>query len=310
MESEYAKVIPELLQSYHELGGLNRCDSTNLPSRKAIAQICEELLTILFPGYFDSEAVSQEELEMLTTERVAAMSRELSKQIAKSFQCEAGKATSECFEKVKQTSNAFFQSLPEVRRLLKTDVEAAYEGDPAATSLEEIILAYPSIEAISIQRLAHVLYNEGVPILPRMLTEWAHSQTGIDVHPGAQIGPHFFIDHGTGVVIGETCVIGSHVKLYDDVTLGARSFPKDENRRIVKAIKRHPNVADHVTIYANAIILGGETCIGSNTTFSIRFAPRKAINIAIVYDGIGYCHCFTSLLISLTTANQKRCRNK
>ncbi|MGY8690857.1 MAG: serine O-acetyltransferase, partial [Verrucomicrobiales bacterium] len=265
METEYSKVVPELLRSYKELGGLNKCDRTNLPSKRAIAQICEEFLTLLFPGFFDSEAVPESELEMLTMERVAAMNRELHKQVAKSFQCSRG-VNDDCLKQVSAVVGSFLSALPKIRSLLKTDVDAAYEGDPAATSIEEIILSYPCIEAIAIQRLAHELYNFGVPILPRIMTEWAHSQTGIDIHPGATIGPYFFIDHGTGVVIGETCVIGSHVKLYDGITLGARSFPKDKDGRIVKGIKRHPNVEDNVTIYANAIILGGDTTIGANST--------------------------------------------
>lgn len=265
METEYFKVVTELLRSYRELGGLNKCDSTNLPSKRAIAQICEEFLAILFPGFFDTEVVPESEMEMLTMERVAALNRELHKQVGKSFQCSRG-AQDDCLKQVSDIVGHFLASLPRIRSLLKTDLEAAYEGDPAATSFEEIILAYPCIEAIGIQRLAHELYKAGVPILPRIMTEWAHSQTGIDIHPGAVIGPYFFIDHGTGVVIGETCVIGSHVKLYDGVTLGARSFPKDEDGRIVKGIKRHPNVEDNVTIYANAIILGGGTTIGANST--------------------------------------------
>jgi serine O-acetyltransferase len=153
-----------------------------------------------------------------------------------------------------------------VRELLRTDIEAAYEGDPAALYSEEIILSYPFIEAIAIQRLAHILYRAGAPIIPRMMTEWAHSRTGIDIHPGAKIGSHFFIDHGTGVVIGETCKIGNRVKLYHGVTLGARSFVKDEFGHIVKGGKRHPNVQDNVTIYPNSTILGGETVIGANST--------------------------------------------
>jgi serine O-acetyltransferase len=157
-------------------------------------------------------------------------------------------------------------SLSEARELLRTDIGAAYEGDPAALYSEEIILSYPFIEAITIQRLAHVLYVAGAPIIPRMMTEWAHSGTGIDIHPGAKIGSHFFIDHGTGVVIGETCKIGNNVKLYHGVTLGARSFAKDEAGHIVKGGKRHPNVEDNVTIYPNSTILGGETVIGANST--------------------------------------------
>ena len=156
--------------------------------------------------------------------------------------------------------------LQTVRHLLQTDVEAAYEGDPATTSYNEIIVSYPCIEAIAIQRLAHILYRERLPLIPRIMTEWAHSRTGIDIHPGAEIGSHFFIDHGTGVVIGETCRIGSHVKLYHGVTLGARSFQKDEEGKIKKGGKRHPDVGDWVTVYPNATILGGETMIGSGST--------------------------------------------
>ncbi|MEM0968549.1 MAG: serine O-acetyltransferase EpsC, partial [Verrucomicrobiota bacterium] len=164
-----------------------------------------------------------------------------------------------------------------VRQLLRTDVEAAYEGDPAATSYEEIILSYPAIEAIAIQRLAHLLYEKQVPLIPRMMTEWAHNRTGIDIHPGASIGSHFFIDHGTGVVVGETCQIGAHVKLYHGVTLGARSFPKDADGKIVKGNKRHPNVEDHVTIYPNATILGGKTTIGQGSTIGANVFLRTSV---------------------------------
>lgn len=156
----------------------------------------------------------------------------------------------------------FFDALPTVREMLDTDVRAAYEGDPAARSEEEIMLAYPAFEAISIYRLAHVLYALGVPLIPRMMTEYAHKNTGIDIHPGATIGRYFFIDHGTGVVVGETCRIGEHVKLYQGVTLGAKSFELDENGNPVKGIKRHPDIGNHVVIYAGATILGGKTTIG------------------------------------------------
>ena len=160
----------------------------------------------------------------------------------------------------------FCSSLADVRELLRTDIEAAYEGDPATLYREEIILSYPAVEAIAIQRLAHILYIAGAPIIPRMMTEWAHGRTGIDIHPGARLGSHFFIDHGTGVVIGETCRLGQRVKLYHGVTLGARSFVKDESGHIVKGGKRHPDVQDNVTIYPNSTILGGETVIGANST--------------------------------------------
>ena len=161
---------------------------------------------------------------------------------------------------------SFFGALPEIKEYLQTDINAAYEGDPAARSAEEIMLAYPAFEAISIYRLAHHLYELKVPLLPRMMTEYAHQITGIDIHPGAKIGKYFFIDHGTGVVIGETCTIGEHVKLYQGVTLGAKSFELDGDGNPVKGIKRHPNIGNHVVIYAGATILGGETYIGDGCT--------------------------------------------
>lgn len=160
----------------------------------------------------------------------------------------------------------FLQCLPEVKDCLETDTQAAYDGDPAAMSTEEIMLAYPAFEAISIYRMAHILYDMKVPMLPRMMTEYAHQITGIDIHPGATIGRYFFIDHGTGVVIGETCTIGDHVKLYQGVTLGAKSFELDENGNPVKGIKRHPDIGSHVVIYSGATILGGSTRIGDNCT--------------------------------------------
>lgn len=167
-------------------------------------------------------------------------------------------------DSAKENVIEFFSALPDIVGILKSDVAAAYEGDPAAKSHEEIMLAYPAFEAITIYRLAHKLYLMNVPVLPRMMTEYAHKITGIDIHPGATIGKHFFIDHGTGVVIGETCVIGDNVKLYQGVTLGAKSFEADENGNPVKGIKRHPNIGNNVIIYAGATILGGDTYIGDN----------------------------------------------
>ena len=154
---------------------------------------------------------------------------------------------------------------PDLRKILQTDIQAAYNGDPATTSTEEILLSYPSIQTITIHRIAHELYKEGVPIIPRIMSEYAHQLTGIDIHPGASIGEYFFIDHGTGVVIGETCTIGKNVKIYQGVTLGAKSFPLDEHGNPIKGIKRHPNIEDNVVIYAGATILGGDTTIGRNS---------------------------------------------
>ncbi len=255
--------IPELLASYERFGGLNEGDSHNMPSKRAVGQICEDLLQILFPGFHDDDAIQKETLAQLTAERMMSVIRRLQEQVRKSVR--VGNPTKPT-GKTAPIMKRFARAVAAVRELLKHDVEAAMDGDPSATSQEEIILSFPFVEAIAIQRLAHRLYREGAPIIPRMMTEWAHARTGIDIHPGASIGTHFFIDHGTGVVIGETCVIGNNVKLYHGVTLGARSFAKDESGKIVKGTKRHPQVHDDVTIYPNSTILGGETVIGEGTT--------------------------------------------
>ena len=264
MEIVERKIVDDLLLSYQEVGGINRIDSANLPSRPGIASICEDLLQILFPGFLETEAIESENLDKDTSELLETIFFALNKEINRSLRL-LGDEESQSKDSIELASN-FLSELPKIRSLLRTDVEAAYEGDPAAQSFEEIILAYPSLEAIAVQRMAHVLYNFGIPLIPRMMTEWVHSKTGIDIHPGATIGSHFFIDHGTGVVIGETCEIGSHVKLYHGVTLGARSFQKDNAGNPIKGIKRHPNVEDYVVVYPGATILGGETVIGARST--------------------------------------------
>lgn len=219
--------------------------------KSQMIQLLDLLRSILYPNVFDAmeEAHSKEELE-------AAARRQL-REILERIYREPPQ-----YDDVIDT---LFSKLPAIRDTLDTDVQAAYEGDPAATCREEVMLAYPAFEAISIFRIAHELYLMKVPMLPRMMTEYAHSLTGIDIHPGATIGPYFFIDHGTGVVIGETCVIGDNVKLYQGVTLGAKSFPKDENGNPVKGIKRHPNIEDDVIIYAGATILGGDVTVGKGS---------------------------------------------
>lgn len=182
----------------------------------------------------------------------------------------------------------FIGTIPEITETLATDIRAAYEGDPAARSEEEIMLSYPAFEAISIYRIAHCLYGLKVPLLPRMMTEYAHQITGIDIHPGATIGKYFFIDHGTGVVIGETCTIGEHVKIYQGVTLGAKSFELDENGNPVKGIKRHPDIGNHVIIYAGATILGGDTKIGDNAIIGGNVWLTKSVESGktVYYEGV------------------------
>lgn len=263
MDSRLSRIAESMLTSYEDLGGLNNTDGHNLPSKRALETLCARLLQFLFPGFHDDRPLHKTELADTTRRRLAELASDLEDQIAKSLRLKNPDCSSDQTREVLVT---FLGELPAIRELLQTDIEAAYEGDPAAASNEEIILSYPGLEAIAIQRCAHLLYQARVPLLPRMMTEWAHTRTGIDIHPGAQIGPHFFIDHGTGVVIGETCIIGRKVKLYHGVTLGARSFAKDERGQLVKGGKRHPEVGDHVTIYPNSTILGGETIIGSGST--------------------------------------------
>jgi serine O-acetyltransferase len=272
-----------LLASYERVGGLNNKDAHNMPSKRAIGQICEDLLQLLFPGFHDDDAVHHGSLADLTVERMARVVARLTDQVRKSVRIgDPHKPTG----RTPPIMEKFCQSLPEVRDLLREDIDAAFEGDPAALRPEEIILSYPFIEAVSIQRLAHRLHQFGAPLIPRMMTEWAHSRTGIDIHPGASIGSRFFIDHGTGVVVGETCRIGNRVKLYHGVTLGARSFARDESGNIVKGGKRHPDVQDNVTIYPNSTILGGETVIGANSTIGANVFLMQSVppNSLVIYE--------------------------
>ena len=283
MHDRIAKHVSELVGSYERVGALNDRDSLNLPSKRAVGQICEDLLQLLFPGFHDEDAVYQGSLFDLTMERVARVVARLSDQVRKSVRVgDPQRPTG----RTPPILERFCESLPRIRETLHTDIAAAFDGDPAVLLREEIILSYPFLEAIGIQRLAHQLHELGAPLVPRMMTEWAHGRTGIDIHPGARIGSHFFVDHGTGVVIGETCRIGNHVKLYHGVTLGARSFAKDEHGAVLKGGKRHPDVEDHVTIYPNSTILGGETVIGAHSTIGANVFLMKSVpaHSLVVYE--------------------------
>ena len=224
------------------------------------------LKAALFPSLYESGAGSDKHLAALGQERLFASAEQLlgiARDVLpaccdKESPCDE----QECGRRAEELTRLFIQALPGIRRVLSTDIRAAYEGDPAARSTEEILLSYPSIEAVNTYRLAHELFVLGLPMIPRIMTEHAHQRTGIDIHPGATIGSSFFIDHGTGVVIGETCVIGDRVKIYQGVTLGAKSFELDENGNPVKGVKRHPNIEDDVVIYAGATILGGDVTVG------------------------------------------------
>ena len=251
-----------LLDSYASDGGINHLDGSNLPSQESVNQLAVDCMHLLFPGFFEDKGLSASDLPGHVEHLLAQIDRRMATEIEKCLRFARLPAPAET---ARERTSAVLAQFPELRKLIKTDVVAAYQGDPAARSVEEIILAYPCVLAISLQRIAHVLYHLRVPLLPRMLTEFGHERTGIDIHPGARLGSHFFIDHGTGVVVGETATVGSHVKLYQGVTLGAKSFEVDEEGRPIKGVKRHPDIGDHVTIYAHATILGGDTRVGAHS---------------------------------------------
>jgi serine O-acetyltransferase len=255
----------QLIASYARVGGINHLDGKNLPSKTAMASITVDLLRVLFPGFFDEKSIHSSQLKVEIATLMDSILSRLEDEIYKSLDYVAPENgnKSDNGRLAHDLTLAFLGKLPGVRDLLQSDTEAAFQGDPAALSKEEVIVAYPFIEAIAVQRLAHELYLQKIPLIPRIMTEWAHGRTGIDLHPGARIGSHFFIDHGTGTVVGETAVIGRHVKLYQGVGLVARSLAGGQ---ALKGQKRHPTIEDDVTIYANATIVGGETVVGTGST--------------------------------------------
>jgi serine O-acetyltransferase len=280
------KSIDSLMGSYRSFGLVNHSGAVNLPSRESIEDILQGLDELIFPGFRENQVLDHDNLSLITGEKANHLARELIREVEKSLAFAAringlngedrGSASgfvpgfasgpapcgSEgCHAAAELVVEAFFEELPRIREALSLDMRAAFRGDPAAKSYEEVILSYPGFSAITIHRLAHFFWQSAVPLIPRMMSELVHGRTGIDIHPGASIGESFFIDHGTGVVIGETTIIGRNVKLYQGVTLGALSVKKEEGNR-----KRHPTIEDDVTIYSNATILGGDTVIGRGST--------------------------------------------
>lgn len=268
MKDALNKAADALVESYakKELR-IHHLDRQALPTREEIIKvvgICQELM---FPGYFGTQGLSDESLRLHVISRMAWLQETLTEQIKRAFG-HGTKLDEPCGTTDKDAAECaanFLLQFPEIRELLAMDVEAAYEGDPAASCKDEIIFSYPSIYALMVYRLAHELHKLCVPLIPRIMTEHAHHRTGIDIHPATQIGTHFFIDHGTGVVIGSTAIIGNNVKLYQGVTIGAFSFDKDGNGKLIRNTKRHPTIEDDVVIYAGATILGGETVIGKGS---------------------------------------------
>jgi serine O-acetyltransferase len=270
--SALEEVTGDLLQSYRGDARARHVARRYLPSREAIIEILESVLGLMYPGYFERRDLTEDNLEAHIAEKVAALvprlERELEHCLCYGRERESAAtngAFGDCAPRSRELADVFLRQLPQIRGLLIRDVQAAFDGDPAALNLDEIILAYPGVLAVSVYRIAHALYGIGVPVMARIMTEWAHSKTGCDIHPGATIGPAFFIDHATGVVIGETTHIGEGVKLYQGVTLGALSFPRDSSGNIIRGKKRHPTVESGSTLYANATVLGGQTIVGADS---------------------------------------------
>lgn len=271
----------QLVESYARVGGINHLDGKNLPSKRTTGLVTVNLLRLLFPGFFDEKLIHSSELKLETALLMDAVAESLEEELCKSLEYRPPEnlKKGDLRTLARELTLGLLGDLPEIRELLCTDVEAAFNGDPAALSKEEIIVAYPFVETIAVQRVAHRLYKKGVALIPRIMTEWAHGRTGIDLHPGADIGSHFFIDHGTGTVVGETAKIGSHVRMYQGVGLVARSLSAGQ---ALHGKKRHPTIEDRVTIYANATIVGGETVIGSGSTiganvFLIKSVPPNSL---------------------------------
>jgi serine O-acetyltransferase len=278
----------QLLASYQTIGGINHVDGKSLPSKATIANVIQDLLRLLFPGFFGDRTVRSLDLELETTALLASVQGQLEGEMRSSFEYAPpdGTERDNLALLAQEVTTATLAELPRVRELLQTDAEAAFGGDPAALSPDEVIVAYPFIEAIAVQRFAHELYKRNVPLIPRIMTEWAHARTGLDIHPGAEIGSHFFVDHCTGTVIGETSTIGSHVKMYQGVGLVARSL---SGGQALRGKKRHPTIGDRVTIYANATIVGGETVVGSGSTLGASVFIMESIppNSLVVWEPSG-----------------------
>jgi serine O-acetyltransferase len=277
----------QLVASYAKDGGINHLDGKNLPSKRVVTGLTCDLLRLLFPGFFDEKLIHSSEIKVETAALLDSLIGTLEDEIRKALEYHPpeGLAKKDVAKEAHKLTVEFLESLPRVREILQTDVQAAFDGDPAAASKEEIIVSYPFIEAIAVQRLAHELFLKNISLIPRIMTEWAHGRTGMDLHPGAEIGSHFFVDHGTGTVVGETAIIGDHVKLYHGVTLGARSTAGGQ---LLKGKKRHPTIEDRVTIYPGATILGGETIIGAGSTIGGNVFIMDSVqpNSLVIYDGL------------------------
>ncbi|MFA5292854.1 MAG: serine O-acetyltransferase EpsC [Phycisphaerae bacterium] len=261
------KFVKAVVDTYEDDSGINFIDTTNLPLRDRIREILGLLTEVIFPGYTGARDITSSNISFVVGDILCQVQNQLVEQVERAFrhQCRLKQCNSDgCHIMAKEVTEHLLAQIPKIRKLLKTDIQAAFDGDPAASSFEEIVLSYPGLKAITTHRIAHELYLKDVPLIPRIMSERTHHETGIDIHPGAKIGERFFIDHGTGIVIGETSIIGNNVKIYQGVTLGALAPAKGQSLR---GVKRHPTIEDDVTIYAAATILG-DVVIGKGTIIS------------------------------------------
>jgi serine O-acetyltransferase len=271
LKEQLPELTNRIVRTYGEIASISHLGHCPLPNYEVIVAAIEDLKEIIYPGYRRREGLHSGNVTYHVGDLIDGLHDKLTTQIGRAMRHDAGfsddcGSTDHDFEALGQAKAILFlEELPELRRRLALDAQAAMDGDPAVKTLDEVIFCYPGLEAVTVYRLAHALHMLEVPLIPRMMTEWAHSKTGIDIHPGAKIGRHFFIDHGTGVVIGETCEIGDWVKIYQGVTLGALSFSTDEHGQLVRDTKRHPTIGDRVVLYANATVLGGNTVIGRDS---------------------------------------------
>lgn len=295
MKEQLSSLTDLIVDSYHDIGTINHLGHCPLPSTVAVCEIIDDLKEVLYPGYRRRQNLHMGNVRYFVGDLIDGLHDRLTQQFARALRYEYDRThPAECdkqrqidFEALGQKEAIrFLESIPDLRRILATDVQAAYDGDPAAGGLDEIIFCYPGLEAVTVHRVAHQLYKQKIPLIPRMMAEYSHSKTGIDIHPGATIGPSFFIDHGTGVVIGETCDIGRGVKIYQGVTLGALSFQKDHEGNLIRGTKRHPTIEDGVVIYANATILGGQTVIGRSAVIGASVWLTKSVpaNTVVTID--------------------------
>ncbi len=285
-KEQLTDLTDRIVDSYQDIGSINHLGHCPLPSTQEIVAAIHDLTEILYPGYRRRQNLHMGNVTYYVGDLIDGLHDRLTQQIARALRYEYDRTHGTGCEKKREVDFEaqgqeltidFLECLPQLRENLALDVQAAYEGDPAAGSTDEIIFCYPGLEAITVHRLAHELLLRGVPIIPRIMSEWVHNRTGIDIHPGARIGPSFFIDHGTGVVIGETCEIAAHVKIYQSVTLGALSFPKDGDGNLVRNQKRHPTIEEGVVIYSNANVLGGDTVIGANSVIGAGVSLTRSV---------------------------------